>query len=245
MKTTDFEGPLETLLSLIEKRRLFINDISLGQVTDDYIAHIRSISNYPMEDIANFIVVASTLVLIKSRSILPTIELSKEEEGDITLLKERLRLHEIFRRIGPILGDLYGKQRMYERSGTGPLSITFAPGSLLTQENLKEALLSLTKELPKSVSLPKVQVRKVISLEETMHHLKTRVTRVLKVSFSEFARFRKQPNTPFTPEERVSIVVSFLAVLELFKQGIVIAEQHTTYGDIEIETMRFDTPSYQ
>ena len=72
VKTEAFEGPLELLLNLIEKRKLFISDISLAQVADDYIEYINKQEDFPMASTADFILVASTLVLIKSKSLLPT-----------------------------------------------------------------------------------------------------------------------------------------------------------------------------
>ncbi|MEK7117749.1 MAG: segregation/condensation protein A, partial [Patescibacteria group bacterium] len=80
VKTGDFEGPLELLLELIEKRKLHINDVSLSQVADDFIAHIKSLEEFPMNDSADFILIASTLLLIKSKSLLPTLELTEDEK---------------------------------------------------------------------------------------------------------------------------------------------------------------------
>src|SRR3989338_7737604 len=99
LKTEHFEGPLDLLLNLIEKRKLFIGDFALSKVADDYIAHIRSFEAYPMNDVANFLLVASTLVLIKSKSILPDLTLTNEEESDIDDLKRRLAMYELFRNL--------------------------------------------------------------------------------------------------------------------------------------------------
>jgi chromatin segregation and condensation protein Rec8/ScpA/Scc1 (kleisin family) len=88
IKTHVFEGPLDVLLSLIEKRKLFINDISLSQVANDFIAYVEYIQNEEngdqkkvVDNLAQFILVASTLVLIKSKSLLPQLSLSEEEKG--------------------------------------------------------------------------------------------------------------------------------------------------------------------
>lgn len=64
-----FEGPFELLLSLIEKRKVFAGDVSLADVADEYIAHIRGLSSFPVADAAGFLLVASTLALMKSRSL--------------------------------------------------------------------------------------------------------------------------------------------------------------------------------
>src|SRR3989344_9116880 len=91
VKTEVFEGPLDLLLSLIEKHKLHINDVSLSKVTDDYISYVNAQVDFPMGQAADFILVASTLVLIKSKSLLPTLDLSKEEQGDIADLERRLK----------------------------------------------------------------------------------------------------------------------------------------------------------
>ena len=79
VKTEIFEGPLDLLLTLVEKRKLFINDISLSQVADDYVLHIKQYSEFPVGEVANFVLVASVLVLIKSKSLLPKLDLTQEE----------------------------------------------------------------------------------------------------------------------------------------------------------------------
>src|ERR1700681_3762327 len=71
VKTRVYEGPLDLLLELIEKRKLLINDISLATVTDEYIARINSMPEMPVGETAEFVALAATLLLIKSRSLLP------------------------------------------------------------------------------------------------------------------------------------------------------------------------------
>ena len=80
VKTSSFEGPLDLLLDLIEKRKLFINDVSLAKVTDDFIAHIKQFDDLPMAESAHFILIASTLLLIKSKSLLQELNLTEEEK---------------------------------------------------------------------------------------------------------------------------------------------------------------------
>ena len=102
VKTEAFEGPLDILLSLIEKRKLHINDVSLSKVADDFIAYINSIEEFPLEESADFILIASTLILIKSKSLLPTLDLSIEEEEDISTLEDRLREYQKIKELKPI-----------------------------------------------------------------------------------------------------------------------------------------------
>ena len=90
IKLDGFEGPFDLLLDLIEKRKLHINDISLSKVTDDYISHVKSIQHFPIALSANFILIASTLLLIKSKSLLPALQLTEEEQMSIEDLENRL-----------------------------------------------------------------------------------------------------------------------------------------------------------
>ena len=73
VKTATFEGPFALLLSLVEERKLFINEISLAEVTEDYINYVNTLGDVDPSTISSFIVVAATLILIKSKSLLPNL----------------------------------------------------------------------------------------------------------------------------------------------------------------------------
>ena len=242
VKHEHFEGPLDLLLSLIEKRKLFIGDFALSKVADDYIAHIRRFESFPMNDVANFLLVASTLVLIKSKTILPELNLTHEEESDIDDLKRRLAMYELFRDLSVHVKNQYGKQLIFERSGRPEMQTVFAPEVRLTIPTMHTAILAVINALPKKVVLQKAIVRKVISIEEMMERLAKRVTETLKTSFGQFSSYAK--GKQIAKEDRVQIIVSFLAMLELVKQGVVHVTQQDDYGEIEIETHKLTTPSY-
>lgn len=242
LKTEHFEGPLDLLLHLIEKRKLFISDFSLANVADDYIAHIRRFETFPMNDVANFLLVASTLVLIKSKTILPNLDLTKEEESDIDDLKRRLALYELFRNLAGHVKNNFGKHLMFERSGRPEMQVVFAPDARASAAQLSQSIRDVIQALPKTVVVPKATIKKVVSLEEMMTRLASRVTQALKTSFSQFSRYEHGRAIP--KENRVEIIVSFLAMLELVKQGVVHVTQHEDYGDIDIETHKFETPQY-
>ncbi len=242
VRTEHFEGPLDLLLNLIEKRKLFIGDFALAKVADEYIEHIRRFERFPMNDVANFLLVASTLVLIKSKSILPELDLSKEEVSDIDDLKRRLAMLELFRSLAIEVKGRYGKTLIYERSARPEMPTVFAPEKRLVPVEMGRAILSVLNSLPKKTPIPKATVKKVISIEEMMTRLTTRVTTALKMSFGQFSSYQKGSN--LSREARVHVIVSFLAMLELVKQGVVHVTQAEEHGDIEIETQRFGTPSY-
>lgn len=242
IKTERFEGPLDLLLTLIEKRKLFIGDFALAKVADDYIARIQGFERFPIGDVANFLLVASTLVLIKSRAILPELNLSDEEERDIDDLKRRLRMYELFRSLAQEIRAKYGKEIIFERSARPETPIVFAPDERLTRGAIREAIDGVLSALPKKTALPKATVKKVLSIEEMMERIARRVKEALKTNFAQFAQYERG-RVP-SRDERVTIIVSFLAMLELVKQGIIHVAQSERHGDIDIETHEFATPEY-
>ena len=95
VKQNKFEGPYHKLLELIEARKLLISEFSLAEIADDYISYIQSIEEKEKGDMSQFIVVASTLMLIKAKSLLPSIEYTNEEKKDISELESKLRLYKV------------------------------------------------------------------------------------------------------------------------------------------------------
>ena len=231
-----FEGPLDLLLDLIEKRKLFVNDISLAKVTDDFIAHIRQFESMPMGESAHFILIASTQLLIKSKSLLPELNLTEEEKGDIHDLETRLKIYKRVKEASVHVQKLFGDQVIFPQSQSRPVQPIFAPDPAFTLEKSLFSLKDLINRLPKKEKLPEVTVRKVISLEDMIGTLTNRITSHLRMSFKEFTKEHK--------ENRVNVIVSFLAMLELVKQGIVQVTQENNFSDIQMETKEVGVPRY-
>ena len=229
VKQQHFEGPLDLLLSLIEKRKLFVNDIALAQVTDDYIAHIQSHGILSLHDSANFILVASTLLLIKSKSLLPELALTEEEEQGIDDLQKRLKIYQEIKHASVHIKTLFGHELIFLPSQSRPVTPLFSPDASMTLGNLGASIRSIVNALPKKELLPQVIVQKVVSLEETITRLSERVATGLRMSFREFSG-------PVTAERKVNIIVSFLAMLELVKQGIISVTQEYDGADIQMES---------
>ncbi len=236
IKTSSFEGPLDLLLTLVEKRKLFINDISLSKVTDDFISHIQKFEALPMGESAQFILIASTLLLIKSRSLLPNLTLTEEEEQGIEDLETRLKIYKRIRDASSHVKDLFGKEIIFEQSQVKQSAPTFSPHESMTLLSLAQAIKNIIKSLPKKEHVPKAVVRKVVSLEEMIDNLTKRITDGLRMSFKEFSKEHKG--------EKVNVIVGFLAMLELVKQGVIHVNQEQTYGDIHMETKTIGIPRY-
>lgn len=240
VKTHIFEGPLDTLLSLIEKRKLFINDISLAQVADDYIAYIQSLETFPIADSAHFILIASTLVLIKSKSLLPTLTLTEEEQSSIEDLEDRLREYQKYKALSLHLQKRFGIHTMYTRLPSREKVVVFAPDKHTTQTRLFDTLNIVLANIPKKEKVPEATVAQVISLEKMIENLTDRITKNIRMSFKDF----HGGGRAVTREERVTVIVSFLAMLELVKQGIIHVRQDTDFQDIEMETDAVGVPRY-
>lgn len=240
VKTAVYEGPLELLLELIEKRKLLINDISLAQVAEEYIARIKEMAELPVRETAEFIALAATLLLIKSRSLLPNLELSDEESHDIKELQYRLALYQILKDAAKDLGRTALHAPTLFEGNPPELAPLFIPDESLAGEQLLRTAHSLIEGFPQALLLPQVNVKKIVSIEETIEQLARRVSSAFSVSFHEFAKFGKS-----TKDARPEIIVSFLALLELVKQGIIKATQEKKFGDITLQADAVTTPSYE
>lgn len=236
IKTASFEGPLDLLLDLIEKKKLFISDISLAKVTDDFIAHVRQFENLPMAESAHFILVASTLLLIKSKSLLPELALTEEEQGDIHDLETRLKIFKRIKDASKHVQSLFGIEMIFTQSHARPVVPVFTPDVSFTLEKALFCMKDLFNRLPKKENLPKHVVQKVVSLEEMIGNLTTRITTSLRMSFKQFTSEHKG--------ERVNVIVSFLAMLELVKEGVLHVSQEREFDDIHMETKDVGVPRY-
>jgi len=240
IKTPVYEGPLEMLLELIEKRKLLINDISLAAVTDEYIARINAMEELPMGETAEFISLAATLLLIKSRSLLPTLTISEEESRDIKELEYRLALYQLIKEAARGLNVQLAEPYLYE-GDTPEQEPLFIPDAAVTAASLREAAQTLINGFPQTLSLPKVEVKKIMTLEQMIDTMSQRISGAFRTSFKEFSGLGKAQST----EARHGVIVSFLALLELVKQGILRAQQEEDFGDITMESDSVSTPTYE
>ncbi len=230
IKSAVFEGPLELLLQLIEARKLHINDISLASVTDDYLSHMRNLPNQELGNVTGFLAIASTLILIKSKSLLPNLTLTHDEQTDINTLEDRLRLYQVVREAVEPLSKIYGLQVIFpapERDFTSPV---FSPDVSLTKDNMLLSIANVVNALPKpEVVRPEVEIEKMMSIDEAISNLTERLSRATELSFRTLTD--SAGKTP--AEAKVFVIVSFLAMLELVRQGLLDVMQSNEFGDIQ------------
>lgn len=238
VKLEDFEGPLDLLLTLIEHRKLFINDVSLSKIADEYISMVKALEKFPKEDAASFILIASTLVLLKSKSLLPELPLTSEEEENIEDLEERLRAHQEMKRLMGFVEGLYGKRHLYGQKMRKNEQIIFSPDEKTTVSGLAAAIQDLLKKIPLTKVFPEVAVKKILRLEDVMERMAKKMQNVLRMSFQQFHGARAEEAS----EKKAEIIVSFMALLELVKMGTIQAHQEGT--DIMMEAQDLSVPMY-
>ena len=110
LKLEQFSGPIEKLLELIEEKKLEITQLSLAQVTADFLVYLATIEELAPGILADFLVVASRLLLIKSKALLPNLILDQEEEQEIRDLEERLKIYREFKAARNYLKNLWQEQ---------------------------------------------------------------------------------------------------------------------------------------
>lgn len=236
VKTEVFEGPLELLIELVEKRKLLINDISLAEVTDEYIARVGGMQQLSLPGTAQFVALAATLLLIKSKSLLPVLELTDDEEASIEDLESRLRQYQLYRDAAGPLAASFDSTMLYDAQYAPPREPLFVTDQYCAVGELQQALGRVLDALPQEKPAPaKATVRPTISLEDMMSTLQQRIERQMKLRFSELRR---------SEPEHKNVIVGFLAILELFKQGDVLVVQSGRFEDIHLEKERTDVPRY-
>lgn len=224
-----FEGPLDLLLSLIEKEKLDITQVSLAQVTDQYLRYIQDEQSISLQNLSAFLTVAARLILIKSRALLPILTFSDEEEESMEDLEYHLKAYKLFREASQRLGGLFLTSRgAYARESFLGTQVVFYPPKGITADSLKNHFTDVLGDIPVFEILPEKEMAMVVSLEQRISHLQHTLAERVESSFHEIIR-----NT----ENRVEVIVSFLALLELIKQRFVSVEQEKFFSDIRIKRL--------
>jgi chromatin segregation and condensation protein Rec8/ScpA/Scc1 (kleisin family) len=171
--TESYQGPLETLLNLIEVRKMSVSDVSLVQVCDAYLAYVEQLPALPMGETAQFVLVASTLLLIKSRSLLPTLEITEDETASIQDLESRLKLYAATREVSKLLRARWGKAPYLLAQRPPARPVVFAPGAEgeATPHRLADVLKKLIHSIPIPEKLMQASVAPVLALEDVIVQL--------------------------------------------------------------------------
>lgn len=224
LETEHYQGPLEALLDMIEARKMSISDISLAEVCDAYLAYVGKLPSLPLGETSQFILVASTLLLLKSRTLLPSMDLTEEERESVDELERRLARLRVVRDAAKRLRKQWGiaPYRLPKRAPTR--TPIFSPAEA-TLALLSTSIQKLVAVLPKPEALMEASVAPVLALEDVIVSVRKRLTSAFKTRFSELAQSGDKNET----------IVYFLAILELVRSGTASVIQDKLFEDITIE----------
>lgn len=240
VKLESFEGPMDLLLSLIEKNKIDIYDIPIALITDQYMDYLDSMDAEKMENMSEFIVMASKLLKIKSRMLLPRLDEEDEEEGDPREeLVARLIEYKLFKEIAQGLGERQGlcANRYFGDGDSDMLKRARADvpikldelfknvsGSML-YETYTELMRRVEVKPDKAKAIAKAVYVETFKIEEKMDYIQNLLRINPNIAFKKMFR----PNSTKT-----EIVVTFMAMLELIKDACIRAEQSEAFGEIMI-----------
>lgn len=230
-----FEGPLDLLLHLIDRDELDITAVSLLQVTDQYLAYLRSGDQIDARALAEFIATGARLLFLKSRALLPRPPTDDEEEEDLGEdLVQRLREYRRFKEVASGLKEIEERgRRAYPR--LAPVPDVPLPTGLdgVTLDLLVQIFQEVLERKPEEEPQGIVEIHEV-TVEDRIRDLSDELLRRKKISFRTFIS---------TCRSRVEVIVSFLAILELIKSLRLRAEQDAAFGDITLLALEVEDSS--
>jgi segregation and condensation protein A len=232
VKLPAFTGPFDLLLQLIGKQKLEITELALSKVTDEFIAYIRSMGDsWDLDEASEFLVVAATLLDLKTAKLLPQAEV--EDEEDLALLEARdllfarLLQYKAFKELAAVIAAREGEfSHSYPRAVTlEPQYAQALPDVILNigPERLAElAVKALTPKAPPMVAIGHIHMVRV-SVREHAAIIRERLIRVRTVTFRALCA---------DCQSTLEVVARFLALLELYREGLVSFDQTTALGEL-------------
>ena len=234
-----FDGPLDLLLHLISKAQIDIKDIFVSEITEQYIASIAQADDVDMEDMSEFIVMAATLLEIKSGAMLPKPPKTDEDEEDpeqrlIRQLEEYKRFKETAENLKAF--ELTARDMFQKLPEEYPLPPPTLELTGLTLQGLFKAMLSIAQRRaeengePNKIDIQLRQIqRDIFTVQQCMHHIAHYLRKHHRCRFEEL--MSDHPS-------RQEVVTLFLAVLELMHQGKTHIEQNGVYDGIYLQAGR-------
>ncbi len=221
-KLEQFEGPLDLLLQLIEAEKLDITGISLAQVADEYVAYVESRSDIELTELADFLVIAARLLILKARALLPYLVIEEEEdEGGLALQLKMYRQYALAAHQVALL--LANGERSFAKI---PVKIAveprFSPGAEVSAVLLHEIAESLSARLGKAV-LPERTIKRIFNIREKIAHVTNLMKGYEQVSFQSLLH---------EVWDRSEVIVTFLALLELMKLNEIEIMQEAAFGEL-------------
>lgn len=218
-----FEGPLDLLLSLIEDKKMGISEVSISQVTEEFLKYLEQLEETDANELADFLVIAAKLLLIKSKHLL---NLASPEEEEGTPLEEQLRIYQLFVEVSKkIDAQWLNPYRSYIHVEPPRIPEIIPLPENLTTETWKKTIAKLLERIKPPKALPETRIDRTVSLRETISRLKKLLEIEKETQFSHI--LGEHPS-------KTEIIVHFLALLELVKQQEVQVNQEHAFSNIHI-----------
>lgn len=232
VKILDFEGPLDLLLHLVKKSKMDINEIKIVPITEQYIKFIKEMEELNLNIASEYLVMASELIEMKSRHLLPIKESEEETEDEIDAeeeLKRRLLEYQKYKESTPIFKELEKKRTNYFTKIPENLSnitdIEINNDGSVTLNDLVKAFENILARQRYSKPVNTKITRKELSVRERVHKIRNILKEKKKVEFVElFEEFSK----PY-------VVVTFLGILEMAKNNEILITQKGNFDKIYLE----------
>ena len=240
VKLQVFEGPLDLLLYLLEKNKVNIYDIPIVEITNQYMEYIAEMKRQDLNVVSEFLVMAATLIDIKSRMLLPAPETEDEEEEDPRAeLVQQLLEYKMYKCMAYELRDRQmDAERVLFKEPTIPPEVAEYEEPVNMEELVSDVTLARLNEIFKSIM--KKQVDKIdpirskfgkiekeeVSLSDKMAYLENYCLTHSRFSFRSLLEAQAG---------KMEIIVTFLAILELMKTGKIFISQEHTFDDILIQ----------
>lgn len=233
IKIENFEGPLDLLCHLIDKNKMDICDIKISEITDQYISYLNEMERMNLEIASEFLIMASTLLYLKSKSLLPNTETEDEKELTEEELLRRIIEYKKYKEITKKLKEAF--EESSKRFFKAPEIIELPKQKLEVSYN-KEIIPRIYKEIvdrnEQKVNQNAQNIEK-IAITDTYT-----VESKVKVMFKELLHKKKFVfNKLFSRKKcnKQEVVTAFTGLLELSRRSKVITEQEELFGDITVE----------
>lgn len=220
-----FQGPLDLLLELIEQRELEITEISLAEIAESFIRHLDQIEELYPEELADFLVIATRLIYIKSRALLPFLE--ADEDDSAQQLTDHLKMYKEFRDASDQLINIIDQKHFMVARPVRAKQleiVEFSPPHSITKQLLERTYINVLQHVRTVIRIPKAAISKAITLKEKILAVSALLQQHSQLRFHDL----------IDGKDRTDIVVTFLAVLELLKQNTISAHQGGDANDIVI-----------
>ncbi len=235
IKIDNFEGPLDLLLHLIEKNKMDIMDIKISVITDQYLDYLKQMKEMNLEVTSEFIVMASKLIYLKSKSLLPSLVLETEEDDEFDLVKLLVeykkykeytftlkeRLDTFYKRIYKLPSKIdLPKNKVEDEFSSDVIPQIYQ--SLLDKEVAKKNL--------QADNINKLAVAEKYTVQAKIREIIRCLLKTPKFVFNKIFNPKKQ--------EKAEVVTAFLSLLELSKMSRIKVTQDSLFGDINVEKIQ-------